>query len=208
MFALFEHTLKTSKGQAILRRNMETYDARKVYTDLKEVMMGSAKGDSSRKKLLHFIVTARYGKNVTRCSAEHFVILFREKFRQLDHLHYKTSSGFDNETRIMLLQNAVSGIDELDRVRTDKRLMNKVDMTFEEYADILELAAMDYDETFRENRINRTAYFLDRGAQDDPDLKIPDEYQDKDVFEYPQLEIFNTQQKKPPPVARKPGGPP
>lgn len=208
MFSVFEHTLKISKGKSIVRKYMDTFDARKVYMELKAVMIGSAKGDSSRKKLLHFLVTARYGKNVTRCSAEHFVILFREKFRLLDELHVKTSRGFDDESRIMLLQSAVEAIEELDRVRTDKRLLNKPDMTFDEYADLVELAAIDYDEKFRENRVNRVAYFTEMGAQDDPTYSIPEDMLTQEYLDpappSSNIQVYNTQQKKIPVGNKKP----
>ena len=119
----------------------------------------------------------------------------------LDELHPSTSSGFGDESRIMLLQNAVSEIEELDRVRTDQRLLNKTNMVFEEYADIFELAAIDYDEKFQENKVSRTAYFTKLGAQEDPSLLTSSEYnqeEDVDDDDSPSSrELFNTNVKKP-----------
>jgi hypothetical protein len=203
MFSVFEHTLKTSKGKSIVRKHLSTFDARKVYQDLKQTMMGTAKGNSSRKKILQLLVTAKYGKSVIRCSAEHFDIFFREKFRLLDELHSDTSSGFSDETRVMLLQDAVSAIPELDRVRTDQKLLSKDSMTFDEYADILEQAAIEYDEQLKENKIDRTTYFLERGAQDDTDLLPISEYPMTshtyhDMSMEPPYSIHNLHQGKPP----------
>jgi hypothetical protein len=202
MFSVFEHTLKTSKGKSIVRKHLSTFDARKVYQDLKETMMGTAKGNTSRKKILHFLVTAKYGKTVIRCSAEHFVILFREKFRLLDELHSDTSGGFSDETRVLLLQDAVSAIPELDRVRTDQKLLSKTTMIFDEYADILEQAAIEYDEQLKENKINRTAYFMERGAHDDTDLLPISDYPIdtsayEDISMDPPYSIHNMHQGKP-----------
>ena len=57
-------------------------------------------------------------------------------------------------------------------VRTDQRLLNKTNMVFEEYADILELAAIDYDEKFCENKVSRTAYITKLGDQERPQSPI------------------------------------
>jgi hypothetical protein len=87
MFSVFKHTLKTSKGQQILRSHLDSFDARSVYFDLVKAMGTASKGAIQRKKLIKFITSARYGVNVIRCTAEHFIDLYKEKKRLLDELH-------------------------------------------------------------------------------------------------------------------------
>jgi hypothetical protein len=97
MFSVFEHTLKTSKGKSILCDHLDTFDARAVYQDLVKVMKTSLKGSCQRQAILRFITSARYSLNVLRITAEHFVLLFKEKFRLLDELHSDAAKGWSDE---------------------------------------------------------------------------------------------------------------
>jgi hypothetical protein len=185
---------------------LATFDARSVYFDLVKAMKASSKGASSRKKIIRFLIGARYGQNVSRCSAEHFVHLYKEKFRLLDELHPSSASGFSDEMRVILLQDAVREVDELDRVRADHRLLRKgEEVTFEDYVELLEQAAIDYDKKFRENKVSRSAYFASQGAEEAEDFvsdlaEIIDE--DLDAFDQGDFrdanyELFKAHQGRP-----------
>ena len=95
-----------------------------AYAALVKVMTRSSKGKQAQDKLVNFIVQSRYGENVFNCSAKTFVLAFRNKLLELDDL-LLYEERFPDAFRLRCLQNAVSLIEELDRVKLDSRLLGK-----------------------------------------------------------------------------------
>ena len=61
MFAVFERTLLTDKGKAILRANAVSYDAQQTYRELKAYSLTSTKALLDSSKLLSYITSVRIG---------------------------------------------------------------------------------------------------------------------------------------------------
>ena len=144
-FAVLEHILLTDRGKTIIRHYMEKkeFNARAVYADLVHQMTQSTKAKLKQSSLLDFVVTSKFGVNITNVTAERFILSFRDKLRMLDELT-PINERIPNPVRLTLLQNAVEPIEELRRVKTDAELLGQ-SLDYFSYCDLLESAAATYD---------------------------------------------------------------
>jgi hypothetical protein len=85
-FSVLNHVFLTDKGKSIVRKHMHSFDARAAYAEMVEHMTNSTKAQHKKQELLEFLVTSRFGENVVRTTATHFILTYMEKFRQLDAL--------------------------------------------------------------------------------------------------------------------------
>ena len=74
MFAVFERTLLTDKGKAILRANAVSYDAQKTYRELKAYSLTSTKALLDSSKLLSYITSVRIGDVSWKGTAHAFLL--------------------------------------------------------------------------------------------------------------------------------------
>ena len=174
-FSVLEHVLLTDRGKTIIRQYMEkkSYDARAAYADLVTQMTKSTKAKLKHGDLLDFLVTSRFGENIYNVTAEHFILAFRERLRLLDELT-PVDERLSNPVRLALLQKAVNPIEELRRVKTDAEILGKTHDYFE-YCDLLESAAVTYDNSKKSksrNQVNTHSLLGEiEGSQPDSDDK-------------------------------------
>ena len=108
-------------------------------------MTQSTISDLRKQKLIQFIITAKFGRNIRKCTATSFILQFKDKFRKLDEMQPNFASSFDENCRIMLIQNVVSAVPHLDRSRTDAHFLRaQQTMTSENYLNLLEESALAY----------------------------------------------------------------
>ena len=61
MYAVFEKTLLTDKGKALVRAHQRKYDAQKIYQELCEYALKSTKATMDASSILTYITTAQLG---------------------------------------------------------------------------------------------------------------------------------------------------
>ena len=146
-FSVLEHVLLTDRGKTIVRKHLETFNARAAYAELVIAMTRSTKAKHKKEDLMKYLVTSKFGLNVVDTTAEHFILTFQAKFRELDELQ-EQEERYPLSARLQLLQAAVHPIEELRRIETDLDITG-TDKDFYEYCTLLESAAVTYDKAKR-----------------------------------------------------------
>ena len=179
-FSVLNHVFLTDKGKTIIRKHMPTFNARAAYAEMVQHMTVSTKAHHKKQELMEFLVGSKFGDNVTRTTATHFILLFQEKFRQLDELS-TVPEQLTESHKMKLLQNAVHPIEELRKVKitadTNALVTGSV-MTYSQYFTLLESAAANYDRAHTSNNKQRQITTHEIYDTDDPDSFDDDVYLD------------------------------
>ena len=185
MTAVFDKTLKTDKGKAIVRQYHGTSNAQKMYEELQEHHLTSTKAEAEAESLLRYLITSQVDDGKWRGDT-HSYILHWEK--QVEDYNHKSAEKIGETQQKMYLEQAVKGISQLAIVKTTARTVakqTKIDVNYTMYADLLKGAAMQYDLTVdktnphEKRRAKRTAYSHDIMQTEDDFF---DTFQDEDIF--------------------------
>ena len=149
-FSVLNETLLTDYGKTLVRNNMHSFDAQKVYRKLVEYHESSTKARFPANQLLQYITTARY-TTAWNGTAQNFLLHWKNQLRLYDDL-VPATDRLSQASRAQLLVNAVNDIEELRQVKTNEE-MNMVmngqqPLTYEQYFDLLYVAATRYDSKF------------------------------------------------------------
>ena len=80
LFNVFNANLEMDMGKTIVRRHLANTDAQSVWTELREHMRTSSKGDSGRRRLTQYVTNIVLDDNF-KGTTEQFVLHFNEQFR-------------------------------------------------------------------------------------------------------------------------------
>ena len=86
MYAMFNRTLKTTKGQSIVKNHEHDFDAQNVYKELKEHASTSTKAHVGTLKLLLWLTSKKFVTGSCHDSTYDFVIYWPQQLR-LSVLH-------------------------------------------------------------------------------------------------------------------------
>ena len=157
MYAVFEKTLLTDKGKALVRYYQQTFDAQSIYRDLSAYAMQSTKAAMSASNLLSYITTTKLGDGTWKGTTHAFILHWQDQVRKYHDL--SSQHQLSPDLQRTLLQNAVHPIMELRQVKLQadqlKTHMSK-DLTYDEYCSLLLSAAQQYD-TQHNSSVNKLA---------------------------------------------------
>ena len=111
MFSVFNANLQTDMGKTIVRRHLDTTDAKSVWREPSEHMRTSSKAASEKRRLTLYVTNTVLDDNF-RGTTEQFVLHFNEQFRQLDEIS-DDSEKLPPTVKLTLLQTAVRSINDL-----------------------------------------------------------------------------------------------
>ena len=74
MFVVFDKTLLTDKGRALVRRYQKTYNAQQIYKELLDYAMQSTKASMDASTLLSYITSARLGDGNWKGTTHTFIL--------------------------------------------------------------------------------------------------------------------------------------
>ena len=112
MFTVFNASLQTDMGKAIVRRHLTNTDAEAVWRELSEHMRTSSKGVSEKRRLTQYVTDTVLDDNFIG-TTEQFVLHFNEYFWQLDEIS-EDSEKLPPTAKLTLLQTAVKSINDVD----------------------------------------------------------------------------------------------
>jgi hypothetical protein len=104
MYSVAQATLTNPKGQELVRRYEDTYDAQKIYQELEEYHAKSTKATQTASELLSYITSHRLGEDTW--SGESYVIHWKDVVRQY-HALIPVNQNLAEEQQLVMLQNAV-----------------------------------------------------------------------------------------------------
>jgi hypothetical protein len=165
MYAVFERTLVSDKGKALVRQHLGDFNAQHLYKTLCAYSLQSTKASIDSRDLLQYITSNRLGDGKWKSSTHAYILHWQDQVRRYEDLVPKVDHFSPGQKRAMI-ENAVSQIDELrvvktqaahDQVRTGKAL------TYDEYASLLLSASQTYDAQFEiskgiRNKPSRNVY--------------------------------------------------
>ena len=150
MYKVFNRSLQSDMGKTIVRKYAKTLDAQQVWSEYLNHMTTSSKGKAERRKLHQYVSTTTLD-NSYKGSTEQFVLHFHEQFRLLDEVSSENEI-IPPTLKLILLQNAVSKVDQLSIVETLEEYnslhpskITKETMTYDIYLGLLTNACIRFD---------------------------------------------------------------
>ena len=117
IYSVFEEKLKTDTGKHLVRKYESQFDAQTIYKRLSEYAKESTHAHQEASKLLKYISSVLLHKISWKGPYYSFILHWCDKVRLYEDL-IPIQDHFTNNAKMAMLQNAVSGIESLDNVRT------------------------------------------------------------------------------------------
>ncbi|HEY9709440.1 MAG TPA: hypothetical protein V6D48_14650 [Oculatellaceae cyanobacterium] len=115
MYAVFEKTLLTDKGKALVRAYQKTYDAQQIYKELQEYALLSTKATMDASSLLSYITTSNLGDGKWKGTTHAYILHWQDQVRKYHDL--SPSQALSDNLQRILLENAVHPVSELRSVK-------------------------------------------------------------------------------------------
>ena len=150
MYAVFEKTLLTDKGKALVRQYQHTFDAQSIYRDLSAYAMLSTKAAIQASSLLSHITTVTLGDGHWKGTTHAFILHWQDQVRKYHDMNPQNIISPD--LQCTMLQNAVHPIMELRQVKLNAQQLKTFtgkDLSYDEYCSLLLSAAQQYDNQMR-----------------------------------------------------------
>ena len=167
-FSVLNDALQTDYGKTLIRSNIDTCDAQKVYKLLCEHQEKSIKAKLNVSELMRYITSARFDSR-WRGTAEGFLLHWKNQLRLLDDLIEDANDRFSPPVRRTLLENAVHDVPDLQAVKERENMdiaNGKASLTYEQYFNLLHSAAQQLDQKQRYRKPNYRASLHYQSSQD------------------------------------------
>ena len=174
MYAVFERTVQTQKGKAIVRAHHKEGDAQSVYKELCATYKESTKAILDSQELFEYIISLKLRD--WKGQTEDFLLHFQEQCRQYHELVDNDSDKISDNMQMTFLQNAVHDHAEFAQVKATAMQLavdRKKSMDLSSYVDMLTTTAVQYDKRMktqgslsRKQRVYQ-AFLEQSGASDD-----------------------------------------
>jgi hypothetical protein len=139
--------LMTDIGKALVREHEPNYDAQTIYEKLRDSAENSTASKIASSDLLRYLTTVRLGEGSWKGTTQGFLLHWVDKHRQFSNL-MDSGSPFDEDTRLILLQNATDDIPEFKALRTTQMVTSKGarrTLNYDEYFALMISTAEAYD---------------------------------------------------------------
>ena len=146
MYAVFEKTLLTDKGKALVRKYQSGYQAQQIYKELQEYALQSTKATMDASTLLSYITTVKLGDGKWRGTTHAFILHWQDQIRKYHDLNPLQKLPLPLQRT--MLENAIHENRDLRAVSTQAaqhRTHTGIDLTYEQYCSLLLSAAQQYD---------------------------------------------------------------
>jgi hypothetical protein len=149
-FSVFDRTLQSEKGKAIVRAYEDTFDAQKVYKEMYNYCNRSTRAQLTSSTLLSYITSAHLGDGSWKSGTNKFILHWEEQVRKYEKL-VKKRDNFWEAIKLHMLQNVVHAVPELWQVKVQAdQLATQTgrQLSYVEYVTLLYSAAVQYDSQF------------------------------------------------------------
>ena len=86
MYAVFEKTLLTDKGKALVRQHQHSFDAQKIYKELSAYATQSTKASMNASSLLLYITSTNLGDGKWKGTTHTFILHWQEQVQKYHDL--------------------------------------------------------------------------------------------------------------------------
>jgi hypothetical protein len=128
-----------------------------VYTKFNNCYLKSAKAKIESSVITSYITSAKLGDGSWHGTTEALIVHWQNQVR-LYEKHGPPTDHFSYCQKLIMIQNAVNGIDELRQVKNTSDHMgatSSTTLTYDEYATLLLSDASAYDDQFKPKRAKR-----------------------------------------------------
>ena len=146
MYAVFEKTLLTDKGKALVRQYQLRFNAQQIYKELKEYALQSTKATMDASSLLSYITTVKLGDGKWKGTTHAFILHWQDQIRKYHDLNHLQM--LPHQLQRTMLENAVDANTDLRAVKAQAeqhKTHSGVELTYEQYCSLLVSAAQQYD---------------------------------------------------------------
>ncbi len=147
MYSVFTTHLLSDKGKELVRLHEDKSDAQRIFIELTEHHTTATLGDAKITDLMSYITTTRLGNDSPWNGTTHaFVLHFQQQMRLYNQ--YNAAHSLHESMMLVFLQNAVTGVKELDAVKTTARQLavsTGKELNYDEYSKLLKNAALVFD---------------------------------------------------------------
>ena len=146
MYAVFEKTLLTDKGKALVRNHQRKYNAQLIYKELSEYALQSTKASLDASSLLTYLTTNRLGDGKWKGTTHAFILHWQDQVRKYHDLAPKQKLPTDLQRT--MLENAVHPIPALRIIKTQAeqhKAHTGLDLSYSQYSALLLSAAQQHD---------------------------------------------------------------
>ena len=147
MYAVFEKTLLTDKGKALVRAYQKTYNAQIIYKELQQYALQSTKANMDASSLLAYVTTSNLGDGKWRGTTHAYILHWQDQVRKYHDL--KPGQVLSNDILRTLLENAVHPVTELRAVKAQadqQKVHTNKNLIHEESCTMLLFVAQQYDQ--------------------------------------------------------------
>ena len=147
MYSVFEDKLHTDMGKYYVRLHEHDYDAQAIFASLQAHAKASTQASIDTAVLLSYITTTKLHESKWRGTSHSFVLHWCDRVRTYEEL-VDPADHFTGNVKLIMLQNAVSGVPALHQVKTQSAhdiAHGGKALTFEQYKTLLLSAASAYD---------------------------------------------------------------
>jgi hypothetical protein len=116
LYTVFEQTLQSDKGKAIVWAYEDTFDTQKVYKEMYEYCNCSTRAQLTSSTLLSYITSVHLGNGLWKSGTNKFILHWEEQVQQYKKL-VKKKDHFSEAIKLPMLQNAVHAVPELRQVK-------------------------------------------------------------------------------------------
>ena len=185
MYAVFEKTLLTDKGKALVRQHQQSFNAQRIYKELSDYAVHSTKAAMIASTMLSYITSATLGDGKWKGSTHSFILHWQDQIRKYCDLNPKHT--LLPKLLCSLLQNAIHPIAELRQIKVQAAQLQAATgkgLSYDDYCTLLLSAAQQYDQQTAEKTdkaVKRRIYSHDIYPDHDED----DEYHDTYDIDHP-----------------------
>jgi hypothetical protein len=112
LYTIFEQTLQSDKGKAIMRAYEDTFDAQSIYKEMYDYCNRSTRAQLTSSTLLSYITSTRLGDGSWKSGTNKFILHWEEQV-QHDEKLVKKEDHLLEAIKLHMLQNAVHAVPEL-----------------------------------------------------------------------------------------------
>jgi len=112
MFAVFDRTLLTDIGKALVCEHETDFDAQKVYAKIVKYYLKATKASLDSSNLLSYITSAHHGSGVWKGSTYNFILHWQDQVCLYEKQVPATDHFSDGQKRVML-QNVIHPVMDL-----------------------------------------------------------------------------------------------
>ena len=173
IYSVFNECLQTDMGKSLVRTYESTYNAQKIYKELMIHATASTQATIDTDELLSYVTSTKLNKSQWRGTHHAFILHWCDQLRKYEDMIDKADHFTDN-VKMIMLQNAVSGVSALHQVKTQSAhdvAHGKPPLDYINYRTLLLSAATVQDEklSFSRTRPQRNVHVHEQSSSPSDD---------------------------------------